>query len=354
MNKSASIALCLLAVTLASCGGGSDSPDGKINEDPVIIDKDNDSIVDSKDNCVDEYNPDQDDTDNDGIGDACDDTPTSNPAVIDRTESEWHVFRFTSALNGQKYTTLSMSSLGNDSLTFKITCIDNGTRFMSLDTNFVTGDGQVSYRVGHNNVVNKNWYETSSYMSLLGIFDISLLQDMYQNWDVVFQANKYLGGTVTSIMDSSGFPATIDETRLECGWTEEYFPIDNDWGLAIPTEPPLEAIEATYNESALEQFRLIAWRAMNKNNKTKLIVRLGDSQGPCEGRRFGNDRLFVTQNGIKVSAVAGADFIMSCSNHAVFPLNGDFDPDEPFLLEAYSSGNILGDTGEPISYVNFN
>jgi hypothetical protein len=35
------------------------------------LDNDNDGIADKSDNCPDVYNPDQKDTDNDGVGDVC-------------------------------------------------------------------------------------------------------------------------------------------------------------------------------------------------------------------------------------------------------------------------------------------
>ncbi|MFA6427784.1 MAG: hypothetical protein WCW16_05105 [Candidatus Magasanikbacteria bacterium] len=42
------------------------------HDDANDFDKDNDAVVDSVDNCLEIYNPDQNDTDQDGIGDACD------------------------------------------------------------------------------------------------------------------------------------------------------------------------------------------------------------------------------------------------------------------------------------------
>lgn len=45
------------------------------------IDSDDDSIPDSEDNCPDTYNPDQEDTDGDGIGDACEIGTYANPGL---------------------------------------------------------------------------------------------------------------------------------------------------------------------------------------------------------------------------------------------------------------------------------
>ena len=54
------------------CGNGiDDDGDGQIDED-CVVDTDGDGVPDDTDNCVTTPNPDQTDTDGDGIGDACD------------------------------------------------------------------------------------------------------------------------------------------------------------------------------------------------------------------------------------------------------------------------------------------
>ena len=47
--------------------------------DAAVADGDGDGVADADDNCVDADNPDQTDTDDDGLGDACD----ANPEVAD-------------------------------------------------------------------------------------------------------------------------------------------------------------------------------------------------------------------------------------------------------------------------------
>jgi hypothetical protein len=64
------------------CGNGiDDDGDGQIDED-CVVDTDGDGVPDDEDNCVTTPNPDQLDTDGDGLGDACD-PDDDNDTVLD-------------------------------------------------------------------------------------------------------------------------------------------------------------------------------------------------------------------------------------------------------------------------------
>ncbi len=84
LNNAASIAVLMSALAITGCGGGGSSSDGGTeNNDPVVVDTDNDGVQDSSDNCVNDANADQADADNDGTGDVCDSTPNGDPVAAD-------------------------------------------------------------------------------------------------------------------------------------------------------------------------------------------------------------------------------------------------------------------------------
>lgn len=64
---------------------------------PLAADKDADSVPDAIDNCPGIFNPDQTDTDGDGVGDACDPNPTGNDRIFE-------FFPFTSAADSSPWT----------------------------------------------------------------------------------------------------------------------------------------------------------------------------------------------------------------------------------------------------------
>jgi len=71
---------CFLIISTQSC-----------NDEPVelatIVDTDNDGIEDSLDNCPTISNPNQEDDDNNGIGNACDDDDDDDDGVLDANDN---------------------------------------------------------------------------------------------------------------------------------------------------------------------------------------------------------------------------------------------------------------------------
>ena len=73
--------LIFLAFSFGIGACGVEAVDDPKEEVPVVTDRDNDTILDADDNCPDNKNSRQEDTDGDGIGDACDDVDNAIPTT---------------------------------------------------------------------------------------------------------------------------------------------------------------------------------------------------------------------------------------------------------------------------------
>lgn len=293
--------------------------------------------------------------------------PSLNVAgLVDRKESKWAVSEVTSQLTGNKTTLIRLFAFGG---TFSITCERGQFTGYYLDTDSITANGAVAYRVGATNPITESWNEASNsgYKRLTpSSFNINFLRSLYLNTDFYFLYNKFGGGGVGNQFTSSGFPATIDATRDACGWSQTMFPADNGWGLPYPTVAPATAIEPTYSLTAFSSgivptaignyFRVLAWKENNSQGRPQLLVRVGDSNGPCVGALSGPNynSYYVTQNGKTVAAVRGTSYAQACTKPEIYPLNGDFDAGLPFTLSIYGYHFTDLNMGNPFATIAFN
>jgi hypothetical protein len=213
-------------------------------------------------------------------------------------------------------------------------------------------------RIGINPIISEVWRESQSngYKVLFPpTYRLDLLQQLYKNWDFVFQYNSFSNGVRVAENGSSGFSSAIDKTRDDCKWSTELFPPQNGWGKSLPVFTPADAKEAT-DISGLDitkTIRLIAWRAINIYGKQQLIVRIGDPANNNNVMLVDDHRFYVTQDGKTVSAVSGLDFQSRASVPTVLALNGDFDASRSFILTLYGFHFHTTDERNPIATVTF-
>ena len=281
--------------------------------------------------------------------------------AVDRTLSSWTVSSAMIAGTTNKLTTIMGKAGGDYGARFNLYCVSTGEKgyFISTD-NYTLGSAYLKYRIGHNPVVTAtpNWSlsaSTGNDTLFAPSVDLTFLKQMYQNWD--FSAQVHIGaGYVDAAMDLSGFSAMIDKTQADCGWLNVTFPPHNGWSNVYPDVPPASAKEAVYVAGALEQFGLIAWRAVNSSGVQQLLVQLGQNKALCVGGVLIDDkRLYVEQDGKRASAMSGTDFQLSCKDQLpmTFALQGDFDASRPFVLRAYPHHTSSLSPGQPLSSVTF-
>jgi parallel beta-helix repeat protein len=109
-------------------------------------DTDSDGVLDSSDNCITEYNPDQFDTDGDFAGDVCDVCPSDPGDTCDASGSAGETIGAgggtLSPSNGEVQITIPVGSLSVET-SLSITKEDNGT--IGLNTSLGTGESVYAY-----------------------------------------------------------------------------------------------------------------------------------------------------------------------------------------------------------------
>lgn len=329
--------LFFIIFTNMGCGGGEDSSSTE-NKD------NNSNIADSNAN---EGNVNTDIQTTEEI------LPVNNS--LDRSVSKWVVSSTTSSLTDIKTTEMVLSTPSGGGANLHIYCNSKGEKGYYITTDFITASGYVRYRIGDSNVTTEDWIESSNYKKLTPKnIDMSILDKLYKDWDVVFEVDKFGVGLVEINMSNHGFSAAIDKSRCDCNWSMSDLPPDNGWGQEYPSLPPADAIEASYKLNTNYQFRLIAWKATNYRGNQQLLVRLGDVNGPCSGSfLITEDRLYISQNNKKIPVMTGIYLRQSCSSPGIYSLNGNFDVNQPFVLNSYAPLYSIEGQAEPIASITF-
>ncbi|CAM1363537.1 Choice-of-anchor B domain-containing protein [Tenacibaculum sediminilitoris] len=206
---------------LASC---SSSPSG---EDP-INDQDNDGIVDSKDNCPTKANPNQEDSNNNGVGDACESInkkPCEN-GMANGFPCEGYDLLLNIPLSTFNATSGSDCWGWTDETTNKeyaIMCVNNGTAFIDItDTENPVYLGKLPSAT-----INSDWWDVKTYKNHafivseasshgMQVFDLTKLRNV-ANAPTTFTADKHFTGFGSAhnmvINETSGYAYPVGTNR---------------------------------------------------------------------------------------------------------------------------------------------
>lgn len=257
------------------------------------------------------------------------------------TYTNWSFYSDTSELTGEesKYLMLDITT----DIGFVIACKNGGIDLYYISTDFVTGSGHVSYRVGRQDVQTQTWNECAScgYDALFPKYNSQFeLTNFALSPDIVFQVHKFSSGYKERTLNNWGFGNAVDQTRDICGWSTIDFPENNGFGKAIPTTVPADVKEANYEMNVNNQFRMVGWLDINTRGEKQLILRLGDQVGPCVNDTIyypvRDNLLYVEQDGSETPITAESKLQESCKTPVIHVMSGDFDASRPFVLKQYT------------------
>ena len=245
-------------------------------------------------------------------------------------------------------------SIGTSQGSFIINCRYGENPNYYFDTNSITANGNIKYDIGFNFSKSETWNEVSNYRILNPrTIDDSIYEKLYKHGFFNFYWNKFRASTVKAGVEILGFPLIADQTRNICGWDQNKLPIDNGWNTYLPDLPPSHAREAIIVSGRTTYFRTIAWKAQNSRGNDQLLIRVCDyeGEGPCNSAFLITDVFFARQNGELIQLKKGYDSGISCRTPRLVALQGDYDINQPFTLEIYST---FTDPSNPQHSVNLN
>ena len=234
--------------------------------DPFPNDEDEDGVTDSEDNCPSVYNPDQLDTDNDGLGDACDPDDDNDgidddidPYPLDDTDFIWKVNVYQKDSSGN-YTYLSIQTEMGD--IFAYGDLDSDLlSYLTIDSSYQDSSNLETFLVSHGMLDTSyigDGFTSSEYESIDteggvtgGSTDSELLSNIESNTSA--SANNQQD-VVEVLMElaNNGITAELDTETLVLSIENGNTTLDDIYGSVDATETSLDAITTDRNNAETE------------------------------------------------------------------------------------------------------